>query len=63
MERGQAFIGQVASDPVPPSLVLSLLICMREADLEASKGSPMEPSVINTDFRLSLPECQPPHHQ
>lgn len=55
-------VRQVASDQVPPSLVLSLLICMREAGLEASKGSPLEPSVTNTGFRFSLPECQP-HHQ
>lgn len=56
-------VRQVASDQVPPSLVLSLLICMREAGLEASKGSPLEPSVINTGFRFSLPDRQPPHHQ
>lgn len=49
MDGCQASIGQVASDQAPPALGLSLLIYMREAGLEASKGLSMEHGVPESD--------------
>lgn len=58
--RGQAFMGQEASDQAPPSLPPSLLFCVGGTGLEASKGPSMERSALSTDSRIKLPESQPP---
>lgn len=58
MGRGQAFIGQVASNWASPSVGLGLLICLGMAGLEASTGPSLEYNVMNTDSGVSLPEYE-----